>query len=48
MEYCPCGSLGSVSRYYRFSEVELFQIAKGCLLGLSYLHSHNIIHGVSE
>ena len=47
MEYCHCGSVGAyLKRGNRLTEEELREIVSCCLLGLSYLHSRNIIHRV--
>ena len=47
MEYCHCGSVGAyLKRGNRLTEEELREIVSCCLLGLSYLHSRNIMHRV--
>ena len=47
MEYCHCGSVGAyLKRGNRLNEEELREIVSCCLLGLSYLHSRNIMHRV--
>ena len=49
MELCHCGSLAAYIRNgNRLTEDELREIASCCLLGLNYLHQHNIIHRVSD
>ena len=48
MEYCEYESIGSYLKMgHRLEESEIRIIASYCLLGLNYLHSQNIIHGVS-
>ena len=49
MENCNCYSLSRfLERRDYMTEEQLREIARGCLLGLSYLHERGIIHGVSE
>ena len=49
MELCRCGSLDAFIRNgNHLSEDELREIASCSLLGLHYLHSHRIIHGVRQ
>ena len=48
MENCDCYSLAQfLSRKEYMTEEQLREIARGCLLGLSYLHERGIVHGVS-
>ena len=45
MEYCHCGSVGAYLRSgNRLKEEELREVVSCCLLGLSYLHSRNVMH----
>ena len=47
MEYCPYGSLGGyLKKGNQLNEDELREVVSCCLLGLSYLHKRNVIHGV--
>ena len=47
MEYCHSGSIASyLKRGNRLNEEQLRDIVSCALLGLSYLHNHNIIHRV--
>ena len=49
MEYCQCGSIGTLlNSGYVLNEEELREIASCCLLGLDSLHKLNNIHGVSD
>ena len=49
MENCNCYSLSRfLERRDYMIEEQLREIARGCLLGLNYLHERGIIHGVSE
>ena len=49
MEYCPLESLSAYSTgEYTWNENYLRAIASCCLLGLHYLNSHNLIHGVGD
>ena len=49
MEYCDLGSMEEYMRMNRtLTETTLREIMSCCLLGLAYLHSHNIIHGVFD
>ncbi|KAM7454853.1 hypothetical protein BLSTO_04390 [Blastocystis sp. subtype 1] len=46
MENCDCYSLAQFLRRKDFmTEEQLREIARGCLLGLSYLHTRGIMHG---
>ena len=48
MENCDCYSLSQFLERKDFMTVEqLREIARGCLLGLSYLHERGTLHGVS-
>ena len=47
MENCELESLEEIINYNTGSDEEaLREIASCCLLGLEFLHSHYIIHGV--
>lgn len=47
MPYCKRGSLFSfLQKGLQFTECELMEIASYCLIGLDYLHSQDITHGV--
>ena len=47
MEYCQYGSLQAYLRNgNRLNEDELREVVSCCLLGLSYLHNRNVMHGV--
>ena len=49
MENCEVGSLKKyMEKRKRLSEDELSEIASSCLLGLDFLHSRHIIHGVVD
>ena len=49
MEYCAYGSIDSyLKNGNRLKEEELREIMGCCLLGLSYLHDRNVIHGVVD
>lgn len=49
MEYCELGSMKEyIDMSNGLSEDELSAIASCCLLGLDFLHSRRIIHGVVE
>ena len=49
MEYCPLESLSAYSTGgYKWNENELCAIASCCLLGLHFLNSRNLIHGVGD
>ena len=49
MEDCDCYSLSQFSnRNDIMTEEQVREIARGCLLGLKYLHDRGIRHGVSE
>ena len=49
MENCELGSLKDyMSMNEKLNEDALREIASCCLLGLNFLHSQNIIHGVVE
>ncbi|KAK8831388.1 hypothetical protein WA577_001581, partial [Blastocystis sp. JDR] len=46
MENSDCYSLAQFSRCKDFmTEEQVHEIARGCLLGLSYLHERGIVHG---
>ena len=49
MENCDCYSLSQFLKNNNFmTEEQVCKIARGCLLGLNYLHERGIMHGVSE
>ena len=49
MEDCDCYSLSQFLKHRDYmTEEQLREIARGCLLGLSYLHERCIRHGVSD
>lgn len=49
MENCVLGSLDEYIHYNgTLNEDEVREIASCCLLGLDYLHSQNIMHGVVD
>ena len=49
MENCDCYSLSQFLKHMDFmTERQLRKIARGCLLGLNYLHEKGIMHGVSS
>ena len=49
MENCDCYSLSQFLRRKDYmTEEQLREIARGCSLGLKYLHERGIVHGVSE
>ena len=49
MENCKLGSLNDyMDLNVGLDEDALREIASCCLLGLEFLHSHHIIHGVVE
>lgn len=49
MESCKLGSLKDyMDLNVGLNEEALREIASCCLLGLEFLHSHHIIHGVVE
>ena len=49
MENCDCYSLSQfLERKDFMTEEQVREIARGCLLGLSYLHERGILHGVSS
>ena len=49
MESCKLGSLKDyMDLNVGLNEEALREIASCCLLGLEFLHSHHIIHGVAE
>ena len=49
MENCELGSLDEyISINMGLNEDELREIASCCLLGLDYLHSQHIMHGVVD
>ena len=48
-EYCDLGSLEELfAANYRMKEEELRDIASCCLLGLHYLNTRNLFHGVGD
>ena len=48
MEKCDCYSLSRFLEYKDYmTEEQVCEIARGCLLGLKYLHERGIMHGVS-
>ena len=48
MEYGDYYSLSQFLKHKDYmTEEQLREIARGCLLGLSYLHERGIMHGVS-
>ena len=49
MENCELGSVQEYKCIQKQRKVkDIREIASCCLLGLDYLHSRNIIHGVTE
>ena len=45
LEYCGGGSVASVlKKFGPLSEAVIRRYLRGCLRGLSYLHSHDVIH----
>ena len=49
MENCDCYSLLQFMRHNKYmAEEQLREVARGCLLGLKYLHERGILHGVSS
>ena len=49
MENCDCYSLSRFLEHKDFmTEEQVREIARGCSLGLKYLHERGIVHGVSE
>ncbi len=49
MKNCEVGSLARyMDKRERLNEDELREIASCCLLGLDFLHSRHIIHGVVD
>ena len=49
MENCELGSLDEyISISMGLNEYEVREIASCCLLGLDYLHSQHIMHGVVD
>ena len=49
MENCDCHPLSQFLKHKDYMiEKQLREIARGCLLGLQYLHERGIMHGVSE
>ena len=49
MENCDCYSLSQFLEHKDYmTEEQLREIARGCLLGLNYLHERGIMHGVSS
>ena len=49
MEDCDCYSLSQFMRHNKYmAEEQVREIARGCLLGLKYLHERGITHGVRE
>ena len=48
MENCDCYSFSRFLKQKDYlTEEHLREIARGCLLGLDYLHERGIMHGVS-
>ena len=48
MKNCDCYSLSQLLEHRVFmTEEQMREIARGCLLGLNYLHERDIVHGVS-
>ena len=48
MENCDCHPLSQFLKHKDYMiEKQLREIARGCLLGLQYLHERGIMHGVS-
>ena len=48
MEDCDCYSLSQFLEHKDYmTEEQLREIARGCLLGLEYLHEIYTVHGVS-
>ena len=48
MEECDCYPLSRFLERKNYLTVEqLRELARGCLLGLNYLHERGIMHGVS-
>ena len=49
MEYGDCYSLTQFMGHKDYlTEEQVREIARGCLLGLNYLHKRGIMHGVSS
>ncbi len=49
MENCDCYSLLQFLEHKDYmTEEQLREIARGCVLGLKYLHERGIMHGVSS
>ncbi len=49
MENCDCYSLSQfLKRKDYLTEKQLREMARGCVLGLNYLHERGIMHGVSD
>ena len=49
MENCDCYSLSQfLERKDYMTEEQLREIARGCLLGLRYLHEGCMVHGVND
>ena len=49
MEKCDCHPLSQFLKHKDYMiEKQLREIARGCLLGLQYLHERGIMHGVSS
>ena len=49
MENYDCYSLSQFLEHKDFmTNEQLREIARGCLLGLQYLHERGIMHGVSD
>ena len=48
MENCDCYTMSQfMERQNYMTEEQVREIARGCLLGLNYLHERGILHGVS-
>ena len=49
MELGDCYTISQFMEHKDYmTEEQLREIARGCLLGLKYLHERGIVHGVSE
>ena len=48
MDNCDCYSLSQFLKHKDYmTEEQVREIARGCLVGLQYLHKRDIVHGVS-